>query len=373
MRVRTLGNSAALVAGILLGAGARVQAQTARDEDSVLPTAPAAVSPTKPDSKALLTDTAPAAEMPRLPSAAAAWPTPMDNHAGRCVGEVFFDAEYLLLQPRRRAFDYAIVAPTNNGTPVGAVQSLQWDTDSGVRVGGGYRLPGDGWEIGAYYTYFHSNVSQSVTAPAGGTLFTTLTHPGSIEMANTATADSGLNYNVVDIEVGRRFLIGDSCSVRLFAGGRFAWINQSLNAAYDGGDANLALVSSPIDFDGAGLRLGGDAHWQVGWGFSLFARGSGSLLAGDFKTSLVETNDNGATTNVNVTENFEKMVPVAEVGIGVAWQYRNFQVSAAYEMSNWFGMVDSPDFVDDVHQGKMSHRTGDLSIEGLVVQVGMSF
>jgi hypothetical protein len=376
MRTRKVGKSVAVLAGFLLGASTPALAQAPAGADNAsVPPAPIAgqTAPASPDRNALLAGPVSPSATEHGGSAASVWQMPVDAHAGHCPGEVFFDAEYLLLQPRRRAFDYAIVSPTSSGIPQGNIASLQWDTESGVRAGGGYRLPGDGWEIGAYYTYFHSNASQSATAPAGGVLFTTLTHPGSVEEAATATADSGLNYQLLDVEVGRTFPIGESCSVRLFGGGRFAWINQSLNAVYNGIDANIAVVSSPIDFDGAGLRLGGEGRWNVGWGFSLFARGSGSLLVGDFRTSLVETNDNGATTNVNVTDNFEKMVPVLEVGIGIGWQYRNFQASAAYEMANWFGMVDSPDFADDVAQGKLIRRTSDLNIEGLRVQLGISF
>jgi hypothetical protein len=283
------------------------------------------------------------------------------------------DVDYLLLRPRRRELDFAITSTQSQDAPIGNIESLEWRTKSGFRIGGGYCWPGDGWEAGVYYMNLHSNADGFAARPAGGTLFATLTHPGTIEQVDTASATSGVNFDVVDVEMGRRFAMGECFWFRLFGGGRFASIDQSLNAFYDGGDANLAQVHSPIEFDGAGIRVGGEGHWNINWGFSLFARASGSLLFGDFRSTLIQTNNNGATTDVNVVDDFEKVVPVIEMGLGAAWQYRNLQVKVAYEIANWFGMVDSPDFVDDVHQGKFVRRVSDLSLEGLDLQVRLSF
>lgn len=368
MGTKGMGACAGLVLGVLLGAGpARAQ-----DAGGSLPPAgrsagPAAAPAASVAAAAMPMDPAP----PPMP--AGDGPSYVENHCGHCPGEVFTDVGYLLMQPRRRAFDYAVVDPQSNGVPQGRVADLQWDTDSGVRVGAGYRLPGDGWEVGAWYTYFHAGTQQSADRPDGGTLFATLTHPGNIEQVDTAQADSGLTYQVLDVEIGRPFHVCESCTLRAFGGGRFAWIDQSLNAYYDGGDANHAYVHSPVDFRGAGLRVGGEGTWNMNWGFSLFARASGSLVVGDFKTRLTEANDGGATVNTDVSDDFEKMVPVTEIGIGVGWQYRTLWVRCSFEMSNWFGMVDSPDFADDVHQGKLTHRTSDPNLEGLAVQAGLSF
>lgn len=289
-------------------------------------------------------------------------------------GGFFLGAEYLLMKPRRDALDFAIRAPNSQGYPNGTIEFLDWDLRSGARAEVGYRLPGATcWEATTAFTYLNSGASQVVTAPPGGTVFATLTHPGGIEQVATAVGTSHLIYKVLDADLGRRFEAGDDLGFRLFAGGRAAWINQDLDAFYNGGDANMAHVSSPINFQGGGIRVGGEGNYRMPWGLRLFARASGALLVGDFHTNLVETNNNGATVNTAVSRDFAKVVPVAELGLGVAWQYRNFQVSVAYEFANWFNLVDSPDFVDDLHQGKMSRRAGDLSLEGLALQVGLSY
>jgi hypothetical protein len=255
----------------------------------------------------------------------------------------------------------------------GSVEALNWHRESGLRGGSGYRL-GEGWEIGTYFTYLHSNADQSLIQPtAAGAIFPTLTHPGFIDQVTSATATSSLNYHVIDVELARRLEINESSFVKVFGGGRFAWIDQSLDADYNGGDARLAHVSSPIRFNGGGFLVGGEGHWKGPGGFSLFARANGAILLGNFNSSLRETNNNGATVDVDVQRGFEKLVPAAEIGVGVNWRYRNLQVSGGYEFTNWFGLIDSPDFVDDVHPGKMARRTGDLSLEGLFICMQLGF
>jgi hypothetical protein len=288
-------------------------------------------------------------------------------------GSFFADAEYLLMQPRRRDLDFVLVSPNGAGTPQGDIGSADWHTESGVRIGTGYLFPGEGWEIGAYYTYFHSHGSLAVSAPAGGALYPTLTYPGLIDQVNSAVGTSSLNYQLVDLEVGRSISVTPSFGVCLFSGARLAFIDQGLEAAFDGGDASQALVSNPTSFNGAGIRVGGEAHWIMPWGLSLFSRAAGSIIAGTVRTQLIETNNAGAIVDVNVGEKFDKLIPVIELGIGVEWQYRNLQVSAGYEMTNWFGLVESPDFVNDVAPGKLSTKTSDLSLSGLFVQLQMSF
>jgi hypothetical protein len=320
-----------------------------------------------------------AQEKPASPDAPVhASPAPHDavaveDAANDQPGGFFTEIGYLLMQPRRRALDFAIVNPSNNGISEGSIESLGWEADSGVRIGGGYRFGGAAWEAGVFYTYLHAHGEETLTSPAGGILYATLTRPGMIQQVDSASGSTGLNYNVLDVEFGRTFVLGECFSLRLFGGGRFAWIDQNLNVIYDGGDASTAQVLSPIDFEGAGLRLGGEGRWNVRWGFNVYARGSASLLAGSFQTQLVETNNAGATVDVNVCEHFNKFVPVFELGLGIGWQYRNFQVSVGYEMVDWLGLVDSPDFTDDVHPGKITRRVSDLSLDGLMFRAGLSF
>jgi hypothetical protein len=334
------------------------------------------------------TPTPASADPPAL--APPAWPPPLpppsDVHtdgtlteglADHTAGEVTFlvHAEYLYLQPRRRSADFAILDPvSNDGRPQGSVESLDLGSDSAFRVGGGFRLA-DGWEIIALYTYFHSSEHRDLAAPTNGALYPTLTDPGDgnvLTPISTASGDSNLNYNVVDVEIANTFSSSHGLTYRLAAGGRYARIAQNLQATYNGGGLTNDFVSSPIRFDGLGIRAAAEARWAVWRGLGLYASAAGSLLAGDFRTAYFEGDNSGGTVIANVTERFRKIVPVAELGLGIGWQGETFRARLGYEITDWVGLIDSPDFVSDV-TNKLSHRTGDLSLDGVKFQVELDF
>jgi hypothetical protein len=278
------------------------------------------------------------------------------------------NGDYLYMRPRRRAQDYAIVDPSNDGHVAGTIESLDWDHRSGMRVGGGVGF-GNSLDAVFLYTYLHSENAGSVTAPDGGVLFATLTHPGTVDQVTSAAAATSFNYNVYDFEIGKSFPVGDSFSMRLFGGSRSARIDQNFNALYDGLTANKDFVSSRVQFMGSGVRVGGEGIWGHCSGFGLYGRASASLLLGDFKTHLSENDNAGTTVLVDVTERFEKVVPVLELGVGLTWRYEGLRVSVGYEFTNWFGLADMPNFVDDFHQGKFAHHINDLSIDGLTARL----
>jgi hypothetical protein len=304
---------------------------------------------------------------------------PSDDHheeaeAGPLSG-AFFTGEYLLLHARRNALDYAVVSPDANLTPGGSIQSLDWHTNSGFRVGAGYQLPDQPWQLGVVYTYFHSHDDRTVSAPPGGAAFATLSRGGGVDDIQTAAGSTNLDFNVIDLLAARPVTIGPALNVRLFGGGRFAWIDQKLTAVYNGGASGAVndIVTSPVFFRGGGLTGGGRAFWKVYHNFGLYGRFTGSLLSGQFRNFLTEANNNGATPIVNVQDKYYQIVPVVELGLGVAWQSEHMRFSVGYELQNWFNMVNSPTFPSPSNIGLTGRRFSDLSLEGLAVQLGVFF
>ena len=92
------------------------------------------------------------------------------------------------------------------------------------------------------------------------------------------------------------------------------------------------------------------------------------MLAGDFHTSLYEANGAGAAIITDVFDRFRKVVPVAELGMGAVYQREHIRARLGYYITNWFGLVDSPDIVHDF-SNKLSHRVSDLSLDGLLIQL----
>ena len=141
-------------------------------------------------------------------------------------------------------------------------------------------------------------------------LFPTLTRPGTVDLALTATATYRLNYDLYDLEIGRNFLMDNALGLRVVGGVRFASITQDFTGLYDELSAAQAAVNGHGNFRGVGLVVGGEAHWTLGWNFSLFGRTRAGIVVGDATSRLTETNNAGATLLADVTDSFTQTVPV---------------------------------------------------------------
>jgi hypothetical protein len=280
--------------------------------------------------------------------------------------------ELLVWRPRRTAFDYVIPGDSSGLVPSGSIRSLNYDTQAGIRAEVGHRFA-SGWEAGFAYTYLHSAAFDSLQAPAGQVLFPTLTKPGLTNTVTSAAADAGLEYNAYDILVGKRFSLDEHLAMRMFGGVRFASLQQDFSAYYDGLDARTAAVQANSKFQGFGPIFGSEAV-LAGWnGFHLYARASGGLLTGESKNPFIETNGGGNTIYADTANNIRKVVPVANVGIGGGWQYRTVSIRVGYEITNYFNVIDQVRFTDDIGVGKFTTRQSNLSLEGLFLQVGLTF
>jgi hypothetical protein len=285
---------------------------------------------------------------------------------------LYFIGEYLFVQPRRRGQDLAFVSPVFDGTINGRLSSVDWDSNSAYRVGAGYRL-GHGLEVGVSYFDLHTDGHRNLIAPDGGALFATMTAPN-IDQVTSAAGASNLDIQLADLQIAKRIDLHNQVWLRVDASARFGTIQQKLAAFYSGGTAGSgAFVSSPIRFDGAGVRTGSEATWELGWGLGLYAQAHLSLLTGRFHTQLTQLAVGAASPLVDVDEKFHKVVPITELGLGLAWNSDHVQVRFGYELANFFNMVDSLDFVDGQSFGKISRKVSDISYDGLVFSVGVFF
>jgi Legionella pneumophila major outer membrane protein precursor len=290
-------------------------------------------------------------------------------------GKWIFTGDYMYMRARRNANDFAVSASTNFAVPNGAIDSVDWAAQSAFRVGIGYEM-GDGWEWRTEYTYFHSSGQNVVGLPAaGGSLYATLTRGGGIDDVTYAAATDNINYQVFDLEVSKTIKLDPKFDLDLFGGVRAALIDQTLNALYNGGSvgANNAIVNSPVYFRGAGLTLGGEGTYHFYKGFGLYGKMRCSLLSGEVKNELNETNDNGTVQVVAVTEKHEEVIPVAELGMGLSWEYEHVFVKVGYELTDWFNLINSPAFTDSTNIGLPTRRTSDLTLEAVTVQLGVTF
>lgn len=288
-------------------------------------------------------------------------------------GGWYTNAEFLLMRPRNTDFDFVIRTPATGLGTVGPIDSFKYSPGTGLRAEVGYVADGGKWDFGFAYTYFTASDDIVVAAGANQVLLPTFTRPGLTDRVLTAQGTADLDYQLFDMLAGRRLAFEENLAVRAIAGFRFTDIRQTLDAFFDGADARRAAVRTRSRFQGFGPLVGGEATLAGPKGFHLYTRATGGLLTGNSINSVIETNDNGATTYVNTRNDVRKVVPFGSVAIGGGWQYRSVSLRAGYEVTHFQGIFERPRFVDDVSQGKVINRAANLSLEGLFLQASVIY
>lgn len=321
-----------------------------------------------------------------------------------CAGGLFITGDYLYLRATQNATPYAgsVLRPTGtiDNLPINANASLtselldtRYDRHSAFRIHLGYMLPSC-WDFGVRYTYFRTTGNSTLGDP---TLDSDAVLANRLDrnMANlvvNANFDDGycdfaaqalsLRYSTYDLELGRYLQLNSRrLAVRALGGFRFAEINQVSRINYVNIENNgyfSADTDETMWMTAWGMRAGAEAHYLVGWGFSVFARGSGSLMYADFDTSRIDLQKTPTSVGIRtITDGFQHMVPVAELNLGARWQYGGFYISGGYDMINWFNMVQGIDATlqDDVDGTSNNYRIDrrSLGLDGFFVETGLLF
>jgi hypothetical protein len=288
-------------------------------------------------------------------------------------GGWYTQAEFLLQRPRNTDLDYAIINGGGGLGTIGPIQSMVYELGTGVRAELGYRYHDGGWETAFAYTYLTAGTDTAITAGPGQVILPTLTRPGLTDRALTAAGNVDLDYQTFDMIFARRTLLDEHFGVRWLGGLRFTDLRQILNVNYNGLDARGAAIASRSRFQGVGPMVGAETVLAGCKGFHFYSRTLAGLITGRNTNRLIETNDAGATTYVNTSYDIRKVVPMGSIAVGGGWQYRTIAIRGGYEITHYQGVFERPRFTDDVGQGKVITRPANLTLEGLFLQVAVSY
>ncbi|MEJ2040668.1 MAG: Lpg1974 family pore-forming outer membrane protein, partial [Desulfosarcinaceae bacterium] len=297
--------------------------------------------------------------------------------------------ESVYLRPSRSGLDFAVADSFNDPDRVrGSYKKVDPDYSSGWRAGIKIEA-GSGRDFGLKVGKVTGRDSASAEAEPGGTLWGTWLHPNSIIDDNdvdSAEASYDWEQTVFDFSVGQQLNIGKNLDLRLEAGLRHARVNQEIEIMYLQDVSAVAdrkdYITNKNEFTGWGPRVGIDFDWKLAYGFDLFGSFGGSLLMGDFDVRYKETDGQVFTDGtpdtlqkrIDVEESYDRrLVPVAEVQVGLGYVYplkNNLKmgVKIGYEYQNWFNMVTSQGYMDDVDSQLMETDTTDLSFCGYFFQ-----
>lgn len=255
-----------------------------------------------------------------------------------CCGRGFFSADLLYLRAFEGGlddcfpvedFDYV----TSDGSVIskfrGKGEDPQFNWDPGFRIGAGYEF-GCGLDVAVFWTHFHSKSSRNRGDSYG------YGHERSIHWK--------LDFDVVDILVGRGFDVGSCFSLRPFGGLRGARIDQKLRTHFsDRNDVFVDSLSTYYDYDspaysylthengkskahgkerflGIGPVIGLEGDWNLGCGFSVYANISAAVLYGRFHVRSHESDKfDGGEDSCDVHRRLSACQGVVDAGLGIRW------------------------------------------------------
>ncbi len=278
------------------------------------------------------------------------------------AGKIFATVDLLYWQLRRRDLDYAVSSlPGAVVISGGEIHELEHPSDAGFRSMLGVELA-TGWQIGFGYTMYDSNTSDQAVDGAG-TLYASRSHPDINRRAGVAAAESSFDLKILDLEVRNTLNLSDRADLSLFGGFRWAEIDQRFHVSYSEIEFPFGgTVTSVLDTQGFGLRIGADGKWAMTESLYLVGTGETSILFGDNDLTLEETQAGSGI--VDVSDGYEQVLPVIATRVGVGYQKGPLQLEMGYEMQAWFDLGDRMGFLDDQHLGVFSHSNHNVLLDG---------
>ncbi|MCB1073231.1 MAG: hypothetical protein H7A41_08835 [Chlamydiales bacterium] len=200
----------------------------------------------------------------------------------------FFTAEALYWHAKEGGTEYAIAFDSASLPMSGTVKDSDFDWDLGFRFGLGRFLGERKWDINLIYTHFYTSDTESTNEPNDSTIYVDET-VGTSGGISHAKFDARVDYDSLDLMLGKGFFISKMISFHPKIGLKAAWIDQKFKLhASDRLDNSQTpfIVSGSIfhrlhsssDFFGLGPRFGTDMTWFLADGFRLFADLSAALF-----------------------------------------------------------------------------------------------
>lgn len=278
----------------------------------------------------------------------------------------------------------------------GRSKDIDFDWDWGLRVGLGYNFQHDGWDLSAQYTYFDTNGSNSAQAGMNSALIplrgsATITNGDGkgqdFLFCSTAKSQYGLDFQSLDVQLGRAYYVSSKLSFRPAWGLKSAWIDQNQKTRYTGGTASASAmglgattvhIKDENDFWGLGPCVGVDSRWHLGNGFSLLGNVGGALLFGHFDVKHKEHWSNHSDAKIDLTANRHAFAPNMQMQLGLHYdKYINdskqhIGIGLGFEANYWWRQNQMLK-IDDAHVLKYERYAEDISMHGVTLDFKWDF
>ncbi|WP_420421986.1 Lpg1974 family pore-forming outer membrane protein [Simkania sp.] len=247
----------------------------------------------------------------------------------------------------------------------GRVKDEEFGWEWALRFGIGSYFFHDNWDVNLNYTWFESDDSSGTTKIEPSAVIS-LKLPDSIPWRH-ARSHHDLNYNNLNLEIGREYFISRTISTRPEIGLKSSWIYDRQKVRYSEvfvpGFPQLSNIHGRMKDKsvmwGLGPRMGVTVNGYIGDGFSLYGRLTGSLLYSYTRSSMstgIDVNFPGAVVpnpiRMHLRNNQHHFVPTAQMMLGLVWETyindkrQHITLGAGYEVE-YFWRANQTLLTDD--------------------------
>ena len=308
--------------------------------------------------------------------------------------DLFFTADWLIWQAHENGLDYAVKAqnpqPLESALYKSSVKNMEFNWNSGFRLGLGWNTPHDGWDLGVNWTWFQNKAKQEITVNSSHILFPSNAYePANVTVDGFRSADAHwrLHLNLVDLNLGREFFVSKWMTLRPFISLRSGWIYQTLHTSFNkaiaSDDQKGAFAKNENNYWGIGPKMGLDTQWGLGYGISLFGNAGASLLYGFFHLENYQSQLFSGSHNDVVTNKDSVRVgrAITELALGVRWDKMfaddrcHFGIQGGWENLMFFGQNQFNSFTGTTAASAGAHvsNRGDLTIQGWTLSARLDF
>lgn len=296
-----------------------------------------------------------------------------------CNGDFFVGGEWLYWKAIQDKLGPSFVLVDRSEDPFIDRKAIRpnFNYTSGFRVTAGYVAPCQEWDANISYLYLPSHAT--IGPVVAGTDEVITFDADQVLVSEVGTVSSifskwDLTLSQIDVEFGKNFNYCNCFNVRPFFGFRALWGDQKILAEetdLDGIlDGALAVEGYKQKCNAYGIEGGVGAELKIAYGFSLVARGGGSLLYAKYSIhedfALFSSSDAVIAEGVG-TDSLWTGLPTLEYFLGLRYvnSFCGVGVSAhvGWEQHVFF----------NANRLKLSGGDGNLFLQGLTLGVGVEF
>jgi len=290
--------------------------------------------------------------------------------------------EFLYLSPGSSDLIHAIeVTDPNpaNATPTGPVGIVDMTAQPGFRAG--FTLAASHCSsLTVAYTRWDGDGSDVLRAGGANVLDSQLLHPSLLTSGATsleAVAQHDMSFQLLDVNYRHLWKQTDRMAINWIGGLRYGKMEQDFTGSQTVQAATgLTTVQTDIDFEGFGINGGLDLErYSQKTGIFIYGRGMASLMAGDWKASYRQTNENvGGGEPANNYQDFHA-TPVLEGELGLGWMRPcgRIRLQAGYMMSAWYESVSTRGYIEAVRDANLVDIGETITFSGLTTRLSILF